>query len=496
MEFTDGTVLVSSGTSVSPINLAALTQGISLNAVTTLTGNANDFIVVNPGMNGLPIDLGGGAGDTVILGSAAFYSLNLVNVENVTGSSGNDTVNLQHNANGLAVDLGGGNNTVNFANGANSLSVTNVQNINGTDFSGAPSNHTLTLLNDVSGVSINLGQGTNTLDLAAGSNTLANAFVQTINGTASDDTLTLATNPFNVTVDLGGGNDTLDILAGTGFFSSLTLLNVEHLAGSAGDDFITLLNNVNGLSIDLGAGNNTLSLANGSNTLSVTNVQNINGTDFSGTASNDTLTLLNDVSGVTINLGQGVNTLNLAAGVNSLAGAFNFQSINGTASSDTLTLAQVGNLAATRVDLGPGNDTLNLGPGSFGVTFVYADNDGADLVSGFNPGNGDKIDLTGVSGVHSFADVQHIASLSNGTDTVITFAPGNTLTLAGILPAGLVDNDFLFAGTDLVSGNITGSVVEAGGQRRDPNPRHADGNRDADRQRVQPFHGGGRRYGE
>ena len=269
LEFTDGTVLVSSGTSASPINLAALTQGIALNAVTTLTGNANDFIVVNPGMNGLPIDLGGGAGDTVVLGSAAFYSLNLANVENVTGTPGNDTINLLHNANGLALDLGGGSNTVNLANGANSLSVTNVQTINATDFSGAPSNDTLTLLNDVSGVSINLAQGTNTLNLAAGSNTLTNAFnVQTINGTVSDDTLTLVNNPFNVTVDLGNGNDTVDILAGTGFFSSLSLLNVEHLTGSAGDDSIALLNNVSGLSVDLGAGNNTLSLANGSNTLS------------------------------------------------------------------------------------------------------------------------------------------------------------------------------------------------------------------------------------
>ena len=156
--------------------------------------------------------------------------------------------------------------------------------------------------------------------------------MQTINGTASDDTLTLVNNPFNVTVDLGGGNDTVDILAGTGFFSSLSLLNVEHLTGSAGDDSITLLNNVNGLSVDLGTGNNTLSLANGGNTLSATNVQNINSTDFSGTASNDTLTLLNDVSGVSINLGQGVNTLNLAAGINSLTGTFNVQSINGTVS--------------------------------------------------------------------------------------------------------------------------------------------------------------------
>ena len=469
LQFANGTVLVSSGTSANPINLAALTQGIPLNAVTALTGNADDFIVVNPGMNGLPIDLGAGTGDTVILGSAGFYSLNLANVEDVTGTSGDDAVNLQNNANGLAVDLGGGNNTVNLANGSNSLSVTNVQNINGTDFSGTPSNDTLTLLNDVNGVSINLGQGTNTLNLAAGSNMLTNAFnVQTINGSASDDTLTLVNNPFNVTVDLGGGNDTVDILAGTGFFSSLSLLNVEHLTGSTGDDSVTLQNNISGLSVDFGAGNDTLTVANGSNSVSVLNVENINGTDFSGAASNDTLTLLNDVSGVSINLGQGTNTLNLAAGVNSLTGIFNVQSINGSASNDTLTLGQVGNLTGvTRIDLGSGNDTLNLGAQSFGVTFVYADNDGADVVSGFNNLNGDKIDLTGVSGVHSLTDVQSIATQS-GADTIITFGPGNTLTLTGILPASLVAGDFVFAGTDLVFGDITGSVVEAGGNVATP----------------------------
>ena len=238
LQFNNGTVLVASGTLASPIDLGALTQGIALNPVTTLTGAADDFVVVSQGMSGLSIDLGGGAGDTVLLTSAGFYSLNLANVENVKGTSGDDFVNLQNNAAGLAVDLGAGNNTLNLVNGSNTLSATNVQNINGTDFSGTASNDTLTLLSVVNGVSINLAQGANTLNLAAGINTLANAFgVQTINGSASDDTLTFVNNTFNVTVDLGGGDDTVGILAGTGFFSSLGLLNVEHLTGSTGDDF-------------------------------------------------------------------------------------------------------------------------------------------------------------------------------------------------------------------------------------------------------------------
>ena len=51
-----------------------------------------------------------------------------------------------------------------------------------------------------------------------------------------------------------------------------------------------------GMSIDMGGGNDNVNLANGSNSLSVTNVENLNGSDFAaGSVSNDTLTLLNDV---------------------------------------------------------------------------------------------------------------------------------------------------------------------------------------------------------
>ena len=457
LRFADGSVLVGSGSSGSPVNLAALTQGIGLNAITTLTGNANDFVLVNASMNNLPIDLGDGTGDTVSFSAAGFYSLDLTNVEFVTGSSGDDSLNLVKNANDLVVDLGAGtNNSLNLARGSNTLIALNVQNINGTDFTGAASNDVVTLLNNVNGVSINLAQGLNTLNLSAGNNTLANVSgVQTINGSAFNDSLTLA-NAFAVTVNLGDGVDTLTLTSGSGFFPTVNLLGVENLAGSADSNYVTVLNNVTGLNVDLGFGNDTLMLANGSNSVSVTNVETVSASDFAlGPASDDTLTLLNNVSGVSVDLAGGNNTLDLHAGANSLASVFNVQSINGSASSDTLTLAQVNNATGTRVALGFGADTLNLGATSNGVTYVYADNGGADVIAGFNHGIGSLIDISGVSSIHSFADVQAIASQS-GDHTIITFGGGNSLTLRDFSVGNLTAADFVFSNAPNQPPVITG----------------------------------------
>ena len=47
---------------------------------------------------------------------------------------------------------------------------------------------------------------------------------------------------------------------------------------------------------------------------------------------------------------------------------FGVQNINGSATDDTLTIQ--GSVGATTVDLGGGNDTLNLSGGAFGVTVL------------------------------------------------------------------------------------------------------------------------------
>ncbi len=369
-QFSNVNLLIASGSSGSPVDLSdgGLFFNAPGNALIAATGSNNDFVKIGFNLSNHPIDLGAGSNDTVLLGPAGGYTLNLANVENVVGSGGNDFVTLANDANGLSVDLGAGTDNLNLANGANSISVNNVENILGTDFSGS-SDDTLTLLNDVSGVSVNLANGTNTLNLAGGSNTLANVFnVQHVNGTASDDVLTITggigTPSGSPVVDMGAGDDTLNIGSQ---FVNLTLQNVEHLNGNSQDNFFSLSNDVNGLSVDLGAGNDTLALANGFNAISVANVENVNGSDFgSASPSDDTLKLLNDVNGLTVNLGEGTNTLNLAAGGNTLANAFGVQAINGSASDDTLTFQnQVGGVT---IDLGGGNNTLNLGSGFNDVT--------------------------------------------------------------------------------------------------------------------------------
>ncbi len=442
--------LVASGTSGIPVDVVGL-NFIGTAGLSSLTGNTNDFVTIGQNFFGRPIDLGAGNADTVNLGIAgAGYTLALVGVENLNGAGGDEFVSLANNANGLAVDLGAGTNDFLTLTGTNSVSVANVENVSGSDFGlnlGDPVvNDTLTLLNNVSGVTVNLGNGINALNLAAGANTFVAIYsVGNINGSSGNDTLSITDNFYNngnpIIFNLGGGNDTLNI--GTQY-ANFSVVGVELINGNGGDNWFSIGSNLNGTAVDLGGGNDNLFLT-GTNSVSVANVEYINGNDFNvGVSSDDTISLLNSVAGVNVNLGNGTNTLNLAAGINSLTGVFDVQSINGSASSDTLTLGQVGGqTGVTRVDLGAGNDTLNLSLNSFGITFVYADNDGADVVSGFARDRGDKIDLTGVSGIHGFADVQAISSQSGG-NSIIDFGNGNSLQLTGIIATDLVAEDFLF----------------------------------------------------
>ncbi|MBR1300813.1 M10 family metallopeptidase C-terminal domain-containing protein [Bradyrhizobium sp. AUGA SZCCT0042] len=131
---------------------------------------------------------------------------------------------------GLAVDLGDGSDTVSLANGINSLSAIGIENLNGSDFGGTPSDDTLTLLNTVSGLNVHLGDG---------SNTLGNLFgVNVVNGSASTDTLTIS-GQAGGTFDLGDGTDTVTF--NTNVFNT-TVLNTENINGSSTFDEIIIGN--------------------------------------------------------------------------------------------------------------------------------------------------------------------------------------------------------------------------------------------------------------
>jgi hypothetical protein len=166
---------------------------------------------------------------------------------------------------------------------------------------------------------------------------------------------------------------------------SLTALNIQHINGSAVDDNLTLNNDVSGVAIDLGGGNSHLTVADGLNSVSVLNVESISSSDFTGgiAPSDDTLTLLSDVSGVSVDLADGNNTLNLAAGTNSVDNLFNINHLNGSSSDDVLTVTQQS--FATVFDMGAGNDVINFGAQANGVTVVDAEtvngSDGNDLIT-------------------------------------------------------------------------------------------------------------------
>ncbi|SDM85099.1 VCBS domain-containing protein [Afipia sp. GAS231] len=458
LQFSDQSDLIASGSAGSPIDLSdnRLFFGATANPFNVLTGSNNDFVKIGFSLSGHLINLGAGTGDTVILGQTGFYNLNLVNVENLVGSAGNDTANFTTNLNGLNVDLGAGNDFVNLANGANTLSVTNVENINATDFSGTASNDTLTLSNNVSGLSVNLAQGNNTLNLAAGPNSFTNIFnVQHVNGTAGDDTLSISNGFFepgnNPVVDLGAGNNTLNFgMQGL----TLTALNIQHLNGNALDNFVNINNNVSGIAIDLGLGNDNLNLANGVNSLSVTNVENIQSSDFSGPASNDTLTLTNNVSGLSVNLQQGFNTLNLAAaGNNQLDNLFNVDVVNGSAGDDTLSLG-MGIYTPNNdlvIDLGGGNNTLNIAGNNASLSllntahlngssldnFISLNNDVTGLAVDLGLGN-DTLNLASGTNSVSLSNVENVnsadyfggpAAASDDTLTLLNDVSGITINL-------------------------------------------------------------------
>ncbi|MDP1909204.1 MAG: calcium-binding protein, partial [Hyphomicrobium sp.] len=83
-----------------------------------------------------------------------------------------------------------------------------------------------------------------------------------------------------------------------------------------------------------------------------------------------------------------------------------------------------------------GDDDLHGGSGA--DTFVYTT--GADTVEDFNRADGDRIDLSGVPGVHSLADVTFV---TEGSNTLIDFGERGTLDLRGVTT--LVESDFIFA---------------------------------------------------
>ncbi|WP_169979782.1 calcium-binding protein [Tautonia rosea] len=257
--------------------------------------------------------------------------------------------------------------------------------------------------------------------------------------------------------DGGSGQDTVyyensgvavivDLTAGTGTGPSDseaigdTFVNIEHVTGSHASDTITG-----------NASSNTLSGGNGYDTLYGMGGNDVlyGGSGFDTLDGGDGLdwSLYEDApEGITINLTTGYYT-GFAYGdtfisIEKFSGTLFDDVLIGDAADQTLRGDYAGNSQDTLNGMA-GNDTLIGGQGD--DLFVFHSGHDQDVITDFLAGGtDDTIELSGFSGVSSFSSVMSLAS-QVGSDTVIDFGNGDTLTLSNVTLGNLTSADFTFA---------------------------------------------------
>ncbi len=340
LEFADAFQMNARNLNINNIGLTAGKPIFGTNLSDPSNPSVGDNLTVGINASGRFIDLRGGGADTLTLAVSGLYVFNLANVENLVGSGGADTVALQNLANGLNVDLGGGTDALNLIQSSN-VTIRNVEEVHG-------------------------GAGFDTVNLGSASAVTVNS-VETVNGSAGDDQVTVAADfsvtTVNATFNLGGGTNSVVLnFFGPGSTANLGLTDVASLGTTGGVETINLLNAASGLDIEFGGVGvfNTLNLGNGDNTATVHNAEFINA--FGG--GNDTVTGYLDTSIVnqSINLGTGIDTFTLAGASGSyslfVSGALTFV---GATAADEEHINLLNEQLGSTFDLGAGlNDSLQL----------------------------------------------------------------------------------------------------------------------------------------
>ncbi|MFN3349962.1 beta strand repeat-containing protein [Pseudorhodoplanes sp.] len=275
--------------------------------------------------------------------------------------------------------------------------------------------------------------GTKTGDLVDATNTVAGQPLPTglndiiLGGNGDDDLSGLLGND---TIDGGKGDDILLGDAGNDILNGGKANDI--LLGGDGDDILQVKGKEGRFDIfESGAGNDTLQfLGNGHVTLagfdalaSSIEILQGNGRGLLGTGAPDVFNFigLTQVTGLAFVDGKGGDDI--------LMGSAFADDLRGGKGNDLL-------------NGGAGDDVLRGGNGN--DTFVFADGYGADSIVDYQRGK-DILDLTGVAGVHSFADLL-LTQIDNKT-VLIDFGNGDTLTIQRATIAILTANqgDFLFA---------------------------------------------------
>ncbi|WP_109796442.1 calcium-binding protein, partial [Minwuia thermotolerans] len=391
----------------------------------TVQGEAGDDDIAGEGGNDL---LEGGAGNDTVIGDAGDDTLDggdgidtadyfedtgavvvdllagtatdgfggadsLTGIENVAGSTFNDTISGDAGANSLDGDAGDdsmaggdGADTVSGGDGADDLDGgagdDSMAGGGGDDtMAGGAGNdflvgdggvNTADYSNAAAGVDVNLAQDTASDDGDGGVDTLFNfsaiegsAFNDELTGSNDDDTLA-----GNGGADLLAGNDGNDILAGGAGEDTLvgaiggTGAGDDTLDGGADADLVTYADATAAISADLGAGTVTGDASVGSD--SITGVENLIASDFDDTVQGDAAAnlLLLGAGGDLADGGDGADTIRGETGDDDIAGEGGNDLLEGGAGNDTV----IGDAGDDTLDGGAGFDTADYFDDIAGVT--------------------------------------------------------------------------------------------------------------------------------
>lgn len=294
---------------------------------------------------------------------------------------------------------------------------------------------------------LDLAQGTNIDDLPGYVNAMINGTngVDYISAGLNDDAVDAGAGDDKIwggsgsdTIDGGGGDDMIAGNRGNDVLTGSSGADTFVFEGNFGNDVVTDFNrNQAGEVIDLAG------------VYGITDWQDLKGNHLSEDG-NDVI--INDGNGNAIRL-EDVHFNPLNAGdfvfVHEHTGGNGADALTGTYARDAL----YGGAGSDVLGGEAGTDILNGGTGSDVLTggahsdiFVFEGNFGSDTITDFDAGtDGDLIDLTGVSGIDSFADLQANHLTDTGLDVVITDDNGNTITIENTFSAHITADDFIFA---------------------------------------------------
>jgi Ca2+-binding RTX toxin-like protein len=234
-------------------------------------------------------------------------------------------------------------------------------------------------------------------------------------------------------VEGGGGNDRLDGNSGDDDFDGG--LGDDLIVGGTGDDTVHYEDSRTAVSVDLGR-----HLGTGEGRDRLVGVEHVQG---SGKGDR----LYGDGSDNVLSGNGGRDRIQGLGGNDTLDGGGDRDELDGGDGNDLLTGGAdadklIGNAGDDRLVGGAGNDVLTGGSGN--DVFVFSGEMGRDVVKDF--ADGDLIDLRDWAAAHGIASFDDLDGYldGNGSHVVLQLANDSTVKLAGVGPAELSSDDFLF----------------------------------------------------